>query len=59
MGRALIYLHWSREFSDDSSRDAAGEHRWLVDLTIGRKADEAADGLPLTSTARRPLYWHT
>lgn len=40
--RALIYLHWAREFGDDTQRDVTAEHRRLVDCTIARQPDEAA-----------------
>lgn len=43
--RSELYQYWSRHLGDGPTRDTAGEHRELADLTVARRPDDAADAL--------------
>lgn len=40
-----LYLYWSRELAHDDQRDAAAEHAEIVEHTLARDADRAAQAL--------------
>jgi DNA-binding GntR family transcriptional regulator len=40
--RTELFVHWSRELTQDDSRDVPAEHRRIADLALARDADGAA-----------------